>query len=142
MPHDLTRHPAYDSYHLRPAPGADYSFVIWLYSDGAAEISASRIDHRDGDCFWSCVFEIHDFDDREQLAAALLAGARHLLWNPTRIVQRRGLILWTFYCEFFEDGEWQRFCGHSVARWVRGIPPVVGRERVYVSDPVAGANST
>lgn len=118
--------------------GADYGFVISADREGEADISAELVSDPDT-YFWSIRLELPDFPSSAALAAQLVYLATQLLGHPSRIIQRRGFLLYSFSSEAMIEGSWKRFGGGFAFRWGGfTFPNMHGSERVYSSPTVLG----
>lgn len=92
--------------------------------------------HSDKSLFWHLPLD-YSADDERQALGVLVQEARRLVVNPSRIFQRRGLLLWRFWCEVEEGGEWKRVGGTiACTRMLYPVPPSNGRLREYRSGPL------
>lgn len=116
-----------------PLNGAsDYSISAILYDDGGLEIAA-KLPENAGAYFWHSSIEVvRGVSDQERLKKFSDALAAVLL-NKSRVVQKRGLLFWSFSMEIFQDGKWTPLDGVSCLRWGFAVPPIEGRVRVYES---------
>ena len=127
---------------LPAAPSAEYSFRLWFYERDAAgssrEISAQLVGQLNTDVyFWYWSFERAEFRTDEALFEAFDHSLLTLIRQPTRIVQKRGLLNWTFRLEArLPELGWTPQYQHAVLRLGVRAPSIDGRERIYSSPPV------
>lgn len=116
---------------LPVAANSDYYFSVFLYKDGDPQISATY--SKNSDCyFWYHPFEIYDFDSQEDRINAFNKTVENLFINPTRIIQKKGLISWSFSCFYFKNNEWIKVYSHSGLR-IANTPPINAKEIIYQS---------
>jgi hypothetical protein len=129
---------------LPSAPGAEYFFSLWFFESGERQISAQLLDHgMDGTYFWYRPLEVAEFRGSENdLVSKFCEELEALLTHETRIVQRKGWLVWHFHCEYRKGEEWKDVYGHSAFRGGRFKPPhIKGRIRIYHSAPITNAEA-
>ena len=121
-----------------PVPStADYRFVVYVYSDGEAQICAERVDGNRDEYFWHMPHELADYQSIADLHAEFLKHLRSLLMHASRIAQRKGWLFVTFDSEVALANSWQPIYAHSCFRFGRvAFPAVEGRRKTYSSPPV------
>lgn len=117
---------------------AEYAFEIYVYPDGDADISAVMVVQEDPDFHWHLPFENLGSPDIEGLLSELVSDLGTLLTHPTRIVQDRGLLWWSYSCEALVDSRWTKI-GGSIAslRWPFSGLRREAKRRIYSAPPVA-----
>lgn len=85
---------------LPASPSAEYSFRLWFYEDdstgGSREISARLPGHAQAEtCFWYWPFDGAQFNTAAALSDAFDRSLLTLIRRPTRIVQKRGLRIYS-----------------------------------------------
>jgi hypothetical protein len=103
---DLKVRPACTVLRLTPAPTADYSFQLYIYTDGDLEIATKLVEGRDFETFWYWPLETADFTSREEQLQAFLHGLHSIISSPTRVSRRSGLLWHRFHCEAYESSSW------------------------------------
>jgi hypothetical protein len=108
------------------------------HGDGEAQLSASLLEQESKDLyFWYIPFELPDFESPRAAIEALVDRATKVMGNPSRILQRRGLLFWSFEAEFLEADEWTSAGGVSAFRFGGfHVPETHERERAYHSPRV------
>ncbi len=131
----LTREdqPAYSVFRLDAPPGADYAFCVWVYDDGEPQLSAQLLEVQENHRFWWMPFEALDWRNPTARERAFFEALDAILNHPTRVIESRSLLLWSFSCDYHADGLWKPLREISIARWVRGVPRITGRRREYRS---------
>jgi hypothetical protein len=130
---------------LPASPSAEYSFRLWFYEDdatgGSREISARLVGHAQAETsFWYWPFESAQFNTAEALSDAFDKSLLTLIRRPTRIVQKRGLLNWTFRLDAqLPELGWKQQYRHAVFRLGGRAPSIDGRERIYSSPSVVSA---
>jgi len=107
---------------LPQAESADYRLYIHLQHRGGATLGALPRGQSFETFFWHLPFEYRR-EDEEQALRFLLEETRRLAANRSRILQRRGLLLWRFSCEAAVGGEWQRVGGTVACSRLASVPP-------------------
>jgi len=131
----ITKPPSTVLFQLPTAPNADYRFL--LYFEPEMQIHAELLGTGHKRYFWYMPFEEAAYrNDLEKLFTAFADTVEALIFHPTRIVQRRGLLSHSFKLECQRDGQWQRIYGHSCSRFGFDVPPIRGRRHVYNSSAV------
>jgi hypothetical protein len=130
------RRKEHDRLWLPKAPGADYQFYVDVFDAGAATIGALLEGQSEEAFFWHLPLE-YRADDAGEALGVLVQEARRLVLNPSRIVQRRGRVLWRFWCEVEEGGLWRRVGGTvACTRLLHAVPACEGTIREYRSGPL------
>jgi hypothetical protein len=130
---------------LQAGPSAEYSFRLWFYENDATgssrEISARLLGQAQPEtCFWYWPFESAQFNTAEALSDAFDKSLLTLIRRPTRIVQKRGLLNWTFRLDAqLPELGWTQQYRHAVFRFGARAPSIDGRERIYSSPAVVSA---
>ena len=119
------------------ALNSDYNFSLYLYYDNEPQICASHTIKPES-FFWFHPFEIYDFDSEEERIDAFNKTVENLFTNPTRIVQKKGLISWSFSCFYFKNVKWIEVYSHSGLR-ISNVPPINTKEIIYQS-PIVVSN--
>lgn len=125
-----------------PIPAdADYRFVVFVYSDGEAQICANRVGSDLHEYFWHMPKELPDYPSVADLHAELLEHLSDLLTHPTRIIQRTRWLSVSLDCEIEKGNSWLPVYGHSVFRGGNiAIPMIDGRQKTYLSPAVLKMN--
>ena len=120
---------------LPPASGADYRFLLFFKPE--VQIHAKLFGADQKQYFWYMPFEEDAYPKNlERLQTEFIVTVERLVLNPTRIVQRRGLLSDSFKLECQWDGKWHPVYRHSCFRFAFTVPPIRGRLHVYLSPPV------
>ena len=121
-----------------PAPsGADYSFRLHEYSDGAKQISATLLEGGgEKSHFWYRPFELAGYKSHKDLKAGFLEAVRIVMTCPTQIVQRRGWLFWQLSCNYLEGGVWKELGSMEILRGQIKLPDIQGKTAIYKSPPV------
>jgi hypothetical protein len=131
----------YTAFRLPRIPAADYSFSVWVYEDGEPLITASRADEHADESFWVRPFESAQYASKAAQYQEFLDLLQTALTSRTRITQIQGWLFTHFSCHAVVGGQWVALGGHSVARWIKGIPVINGRRHEYYSPPVLHGGS-
>lgn len=119
---------------LPPASRADYQFRF--YFEPEMQIHARLLGMGREHYFWYMVFEEAAFGgDLEKLCIAFVGAVENVIFHPTRIIQKRGLLSHSFKLEYQRDEQWQGVDRISCSRWFK-VPPIRGQRHVYFSPPV------
>jgi hypothetical protein len=104
------------------------------------EISARLLPPLDHHFFWSWSFRNRRYGTLEQAEAEYFRCVGLILANPTRIVQRRGLMATRFVCTVqTSDGD-EQIGGRLDAYLSREVPSLRGRLGTYGSPPLLAAS--
>lgn len=118
------------------AADADYSFSACVYEEGGASLAASRVDTDEDEYFWARSYNRSEFEDTKVLLNTLVEDVSSVLQHSSRVVQTKGLLTYSFSCEYFRDGAWT--CLHKTRASRLGgfrFPPTKQRVTVYSSPP-------
>ncbi|HUR37015.1 MAG TPA: hypothetical protein VM009_04305 [Terriglobales bacterium] len=117
------------------AEGADYSWVLYEYSNGDKHIYAKRKGATSDEYFWYLPIELAGFgNDKEEVTKEYLEILENVLAHATRITQKRGLLLRTFKCQYLNhDNRWKTISTNSTSRFSAELPPYSERTRMYES---------
>jgi hypothetical protein len=122
------------------ASSAEYFFRLWFFDGGEREISAVLTRKQTDDAyFWHRPFELAEFKSSEaDLVDKFCRELEALLTHETRIVQRKGWLLWHFRCEYRAGNVWENVYNHAALRGPKwNLPHIDGRSRVYYSGLIA-----
>ena len=120
----------YVRWDFSPSQKCQYSVSAYLYKDGDLEISAKLRDHEESD-FWHYPIELVRGVSEEERAEEFSKALSSVLLSPSRIIQERGLFLWHFTMETFNNDKWTPLYGHSYVRWGFSVPKIDGKKRIY-----------
>jgi hypothetical protein len=125
------------SVNLPAAHSADYSF--WLHFSPEFQIGAKLVnDPGDRSYFWYLPFELADYKNSAEASEdAFYEILELVLTHETRIIQKDGLILTGFRCEYESNGTWNRVGGLSYVRLTFKLPRIRGRQWTYHSTALA-----
>jgi len=124
-------------YSLPTPEGADYSLECSLHMDGEPQVSAFRVGGYGGEYFWYKPFEINGYGSEAARIEAFRGVVAALVRNPSRIVQRKGLLFWRFTASAETPGGAIEIPGASCFRPAFRVPPTDGRTRCYSSPAIA-----
>jgi hypothetical protein len=128
---------AYSVFRLPAPPGAEYAFSVWIYDTGEPQIMARLVNADEHHSFWYKPFELVDWPSEEAREEAFLKTLGLVLNLPTRIVQRKGLLFWSFDCALQTEGGWKSISGIGILRRSNmEVPPIEERTRSYYSPPL------
>jgi hypothetical protein len=122
-------------------PGAEYSFSLWFRPE--KQIHANLVDADPArPYFWYMPFEDAAFKNSvEQLDKAFVKKLELLVSHETRIVQKRGLLLHSFRCDYKASSGWNRVYRMAAMRLGHVKPPeIAGSQRIYHSPALAPRN--
>jgi hypothetical protein len=115
-----------------------------VYADGEPQIIARPIQWQPKSArkiaFWSMPFERGGFASGDEMCQAFLRALDIILAHRTRVIQRRGILAYSFRCEYEVDGKWEHLASVAWSRFA-GVGFVAGAERetVFAAEPLAGA---
>jgi hypothetical protein len=104
----VDRTTAYSAFSLPTPNGADYRFIVYVYTDAEPQIAAELLAKPDS-YFWYYSFEIAYFDAVDRQAATFLRELARLVGSESKIVETRGLLGRSYDCFLREAGVWSRF---------------------------------
>jgi len=125
-----------------PVPaGAEYSFSLTVQPE--KQIHARLVNTEpETEYFWYMPFEDAEFKNSIELDRAFVETLDVIVSNETRIVQKHGLLMESFRCEYNTGSGWNRIYGMSALRPGGFKPPrITGAKRVYHSPPLVSACS-
>jgi hypothetical protein len=123
------------------AIGGDYGFSTYIYENGGASLSASRVEIEEDEYFWSHSYEMADFENDDELLNNLIGDVNIVLQSRTRVLQSKGLFLYSFSCEYLQDGKWRCLWKNSAFR-LGGFRFPRAKQKVteYSSPPLISSN--
>ena len=122
-----------------PVPdGAQYQISLF---PSVPEIAARLLPPLDRAFFWYWPFRIQQYGTEEQREAEFFRCIGLILANPTRIIQRRGLVDTRFRCHAL-TGDGKEPIGGSVGSFLSlSVPDICGRECTYASPALLAASA-
>lgn len=119
-----------------PRPSAaEYHLQCFLAVDGEPQISATRVGGQVDEYFWYLPFERASYATEPERTTHFHASLTALINSPSRIRQRRGMLLWHFEAEVHDHESWRGLGGTSVLK-PANVPRISGKERLYQSPPL------
>ncbi len=119
---------------LPSAPGADYHFELYEYSNGEKHICARRCEASEKEYFWYSAHELYLGKDAEAVAREYLDDLEKLISHPTRIKQVRGILFMKFKCQYKDDEKgWKTVSSNSALKSGFQFPPMAERSKIYES---------
>jgi hypothetical protein len=121
----------FDRVWLPKPPAADYALYIQTHeAGGGLLIGALPTGAPPGVFFWHLPLE-YPPEDEQEAVRVLVAEARRLILNRSRILQSLGFILCRFRCEVEETGEWKRVGGTIASPRLFFMPPLAFRLKTW-----------
>jgi RNA polymerase subunit RPABC4/transcription elongation factor Spt4 len=117
------------------AEGADYSFTIIYDTIAWSTIWTYSIGDSRNPYLWNQVFERDEYLTDDDVFEDMDENIPRLLQNPTKIVQKRGLINWRFIMYVRQDDAWAETSRVIHLGWF-GAPKIKGKMKEYFSPKV------
>jgi hypothetical protein len=137
-----------DVLHFVLGEESDYDLEIWLYREqntyeGAGISAKLRGTELQGKYLWDMPFEPVDYESLDTLMLQVRQRVRTLLAYSTRIIQRKGLLLWHFNCQYHENDQWMEFYSAGCLRCSNvQVPYIAGKEKIYFGYPATPRGRT
>jgi hypothetical protein len=115
--------------------GADYYFHIWAHNEGDFQIGASLKNGQSNNdlSFWYYPFEINVGIPENKIFSNFSDCLNKLIYYPSRIIQKRGLLFWSFQMQVLINDKWEDLYGMSCTRLFFKAPPMKGSQAIYHS---------
>lgn len=131
---EYTETPEWVSMEIPAVEGGDYNFYVSFHTKMNAAIGAVNISSP-GKGFWEQIFDRYGSITNEDVFEEMNENIPRLLQNPTKIVQKRGLINWHFIMYVWMNNEWVRTYTVYSLKLIR-VPKIKGRIKEYFSPKV------
>lgn len=117
---------------------SDYYFEAYIYEDGEPQIAAQLKNALADTYFWYMPFELAAFNTVDHSHEEFLKYLKLVLFNPTRITASKGMLLFSFVCEYNDGKSWETVGGISCFyRFSKFIIPIFdGKKKIYYSDTI------
>lgn len=124
-------HLHFERFQLPLADGADYQFWV-AYHDGEPQVGAKLLVEPDL-YFWYLPFDAYVYKDVDEMDEALKVILEKIAHHKTRIIQKKGILMQSFVCEYFDHG-WKKLDRISAFRFSNfSFPAIQQRLCVYHS---------
>lgn len=128
-------HSKFSSIQLPFLPKSEYFFMIYFYPNNEYEIVAKTCGYPEYS-FWHKSFEYSEYVLKKEVKVNFYKTLKLLLENPSRIIQKKGLFFWSFYCDIYQEGKWIRLADCSILKRGFKVPLIDRKEKTYNAFPL------
>lgn len=129
-----TNEGGFERFQLPIPKKADYQFCV-DYREAEPQVGAKLLAAPDL-YFWYLPFDRYASGNVNEINDALKAVLRKIACHKTRIIQKKGILMQSFVCDYFDDG-WKKVDGISAFRFSNfRFPATQQRRSVYYSAPL------
>jgi hypothetical protein len=122
------------SMNIPAAEGADYYFSVGYHATMNASLSASPL-NISGKHFWWQIFDRYGDMTDQDVFDEMNEKLPEILQNPTKIVQKRGILNWSFQMYILINNTWApSYCVLS-PKWIKA-PKIKGKIKEYFSPKI------
>ena len=129
------------------SPDSDYDLSLewWFTSDNrgldlwlSAHLKPDRFPRSVDRAFWYEQFEEGVYESVEEFYQDFREGLFCVFTHETRIIQRKGWMLWEWIMEYKEGEKWESYKDMGRLRWNDSMRanPIKGHEMVYYAQPL------
>ena len=130
----------FECFQLPVPKDADYQFSVTYHGD-EPQIEAKLLAQPDL-YFWYLPFDGYAYADVDEMDEALKIALTRIAHHETRIIQKKGILMQSFVCDYFDEG-WKKLSGTSAFRFSNFRFPVIQQTRcVYYSAALLETNES